>query len=287
MVPKGEKIMSIPSLTTNQKAALKSLMDDYYNAESCFEYLGRARRESYATPAAIPRDSSSLNGCMSSEAHKYFLNCGLFAQMIWMGRKIEDFTSHPSTPVRTISKDFSWGYYFHFLSARNAYGALKPDGSYYSQNTYTRSDGGKEFITFDNAASMAQELSVEGYEIPYGEADVGDLVFYRTESLIDGDKDELEEASFRNISHVGVVYKLTADGIPIIMECTTVYSKALGKCGIDKVSGSSVPSRFGLIRGANLEYRVVMCARHPVAYGHSGNVPSMFYKYRGTGVDPV
>lgn len=81
---------------------------------------------------------------------------------------------------------------------------------------------------------------------------------------------------------------MTANNVPIIMECTSEYSGgAIGKCGIQASEGkrgAGAPTRFGVIRGANLNYRVAMCARHPVAYGHTGNVPNAFTPYRGKSV---
>lgn len=280
--------MSAPTLSTTQKENLYKLMKAYLTAaSSTFEYVGAARRESYATVAKT-NTSTPLNGCMNSSAGKYFLNCGLFAQMIWMGRNISDFTSHTTAPVKTISKAFTWGYYFDFLPCRNAYGKTNTDtNAKYSGNTYTNAAGKQVFITFDNAASMAQELYEKGYEIPYSEADVGDMVFYRSDSIVDGDTDQLENASFRFITHVGLVYDITADGVPIILECTNAYSnKVMGKCGISKNDGAQYsvtkPSHpFGNVRGANLGYRNVMCARHPATFGHTGNVPSSFAAYRG------
>ena len=114
-------------------------------------------------------------------------------------------------------------------------------------------------------------------------------LFYRADSLVDGDTDELDNACFRNIDHVGIVYDVTADGTPIILECTNAYSNGImGKCGISTASGTQysiggASTPFGVVRGAYLGYRNVMCARHPVAFGHTGNVPSSFSKYRGLG----
>ena len=153
--------MSTPTLTTAQKTALHNLMKQYFNnASSTFLYEGTARRESYATPSKTSTDTP-LNGCMDSSTNKYFLNCAIFAQMVWMGRNISDFTSNAS-PVNSITKAFDWGYYFDFLSARNAYGKTKSDGDKYSGNTYPNASGTEVFITFDNAAAMAEELYNKG-----------------------------------------------------------------------------------------------------------------------------
>lgn len=276
--------MSAPTLTTTQKQNLRDLMTEYLTGCTTYlQYRGKARRESYAYTEKIADSSSSIAGCMDSSTNKYFLNCGLFAQMIWMGRSFSDFKN--TSPKNSITKAFDWGYYFDFLQARYAYGKMN-GSNYYTLNTFDTSTG-KGFITFDNAAAMAEELYEKGYEIPYSESDIGDLVFYRAESITDGDKDATEESSFRNISHVGIVYDKTTEGYPIILECTNVYSnKVMGKCGSSPnngvVYGTSAVTTFGKIRGANLGFRNVMCARHPAAFGHNSNVPLSFKTYRGT-----
>lgn len=261
---------TINKLSDGKKAELKNLMTSYFDNKSKFVYKGSIRRESYAFPNKLP--AKGIEGCMDS-SNKYLMNCSVFAQMIWMGRKIEDFINYPATPTTKISKAFDWGYYFDFLSARNAYD-VKKNGELYSLNSYENSNGEKIAITFDNAASMAEELRRKGYEIPYSEADIGDLVFYRSESLVDGDTDALESTSFRNISHVGIVYERSGDLITI-MEYTNVYTADMGKCILD--GGTT----FGMVRAANLGFREVMCARHPASDpAFVGNVPEQFESYR-------
>lgn len=257
-------------LTRIQKDEIKALMDDYINSK-LFVYDGSFRRESYAYAKSVSSLNGTINGCMYKK--KYILNCGLFAQMIWMGRSIEDFTTKPTT---TITKAFDWGYYFDFLEAKKAYGVMKNSSTYYSGNTYENDNGDKSFITFDNAAAMASELYRKGYEIPYAEADIGDLVFYRSEHISNGDTDGLEQSSFRHITHVGIVYDVTEAG-PTIMECTSAYKIAIGKCGL----GNDV-TKFGNVRAAGQQQRIVMAARHPAAYGTACNVPDKFTVYKGT-----
>ena len=269
--------LTIPELTSTQKQAMKSLMDAYFAQKNIFEYRGDIRRESYAYTSKLATGSSTIEGCMNT-AGDYLLNCGVFAQMIWMGRNISDFTNHMTTPVTSITKAFDWGYYFDFLGSQNAYKVMKDSTTYYGANTYKISSSSKPiFITFDNASAMADDLHRKGYEIPYGQADIGDLVFYRADSITDGDTDELEATNFRNITHVGVVYNVNSDGTLTIMECTNAYTANIGKCGISTASGVTT---FGLVRGSNLNYRVEMCARHPSAYGDGGNVPTKFTPYR-------
>lgn len=259
-----------PSLTSSQKQNLKALIDDYLTHKSLFIYDGSFRRESYAYPNSVSSLSGEIKGCKYNG--QYILNCGLFAQMIWMGRKISDFTSTPSTK---INKSFDWGYYFDFAAARKAYGVMKKGTTYYSGNTYLNSSGDRQFITFDNAAAMAQELYLKGYEIPYSEVDIGDLVFYRSTDISDGDTDGLEQSSFRYITHVGIVYALGDNG-PTIAESTNAYTAALGKCGLN-----NDVTLFGNVRASGQEQRVCMAARHPVAWGKGGNVPENFTPYRG------
>ena len=259
-------------LSSVQKTEIKSLMNDYL-ANKIFIYDGSFRRESYAYPKSVSSLNGSINGCMYKG--KYILNCNLFAQMIWMGRSISDFKTIPTT---TITKAFDWGYYFDFIEAKKAYGITKANGSYYTGNTYINDSGNTSFITFDNAAAMAAELYRKGYEIPYADVDVGDLVFYRGDDISDGDSDGLEQSSFRYITHVGVVYNVTEYG-PTIMECSSAFSATLGKSGL----GNDV-TKFGNVRAAGQEQRVVMAARHPAAWGHTGNVPTNFTTYKGADV---
>lgn len=263
-----------PSLSDSQKSEMKLLMDSYYSQRSLFIYDGSFRRESYSYPNSVSSLSGSIDGCMYN--NKYILNCGLFAQMIWMGRSINDFSPTPST---TINKSFDWGYYFDFTAAKKAYGVMKDESTYYSGNTYTNDIGGTSFVSFDNAAAMAQELYRKGYEVPYGKVEVGDLVFYRSRAITDGNTDTLEQTSFKYITHVAIVYAINTDG-PTVIECTNAFTNPIGKSGL----GNDV-TKFGNVRGADLENRVVMAARHPAAFGSVCNVPNVFTPYRGTEVN--
>lgn len=260
-----------PSLTEKQKLEIKTLMTQYLENKSKFIYDGSFRRESYCYPNSVTTlDSTNINGCMYKG--KYILNCGLFAQMIWMGRSISDFTD---IPINKITKSFDWGYYFDFLACKKVYGVKKNSSTFYKGNTYTNNNGSKQFITFDNAAAMAQELFQKGFEIPYSKIDIGDLVFYRSVDISDDVTDELEQSSFRYITHVGIVYDMN-EGIPTIIESSDVYTAAIGKCGL----GNDV-TKFGNVRASGIEQRVVMAARHPAAYNKESNVPEKFTKYRG------
>lgn len=282
------------TLTSTQKSALQELMNDYFDANattttgSVFKYDGSIYRENYATKGNYV-DGNGSSGPYEPNTDRYYLNCGLFAQMIWMGRKITDFTNYQSgTPTLNINKKFSWGYYFDFLPAQLAYKLTNSSGAYYDSNSYENASGTTVATKFDNAASMAAELHRIGCEIPYGEADIGDLIFYRTDSMVDGNTDQLEQTYFRNISHVVIVYDKDTNGNLVLMECTNTYARSLGKCGL-LTSGSQTLesgrtltiSDLGRARAANLDCRVVMCARHPAANPtFTGNVPSAFTSYR-------
>ena len=285
-----------PTLTQTQKTELKNLMTSYFDKNNevkeardkyLFFYKGVTRREAYAKTATTTEDgATAVNACLT-KGGQYLLNCGLFAQMIWMGRKIEDFADHLTKPITTINSAFTdpsmKGYYFDFLCARTAQGVTKADGTKYADNTYVNGAGSKVFLGFDGAASMADELYRKGYDIPYSEADVGDILFTRIQYPTDGTSDEFEATSFRNISHAAMVYDKKADGTLEILECTNVYSSALGKAYMT-LPDSELKSfpRNAITRGHGLDYKVVMCARHPMAYaGFTDNVPAKFSAYRG------
>jgi hypothetical protein len=272
--------LTIPLLTTEQKNELKALMDDYRTAQTSsyfFKYNAKVRRESYAYPNNFP-SNDTINGCMDNG--KYLLNGGVFAQMIWMGRKVSDFTSHMTTPITTINKAFDWGYYFDFLSAQNAYMVRRSDNTIYNENTYDDGSSTRKFLGYDSTSCMASELYHKGFEIPYSQADIGDLVFYRTKSLTDGTSDNLEAASFRNINGVAIIYNINSDGSYTVLECSSAYTTEPKY--LQRACNSSIANLklYNCVRGAFLDYRVAMCARHPIAYNKATNVPTLFSTYR-------
>lgn len=112
-----------------------------------------------------------------------------------------------------------------------AYGVTKANGNKYNYNSYIGNDGQKYLISLDGASYMAEELYEKGYEIPYSELDIGDLIFYRGSSISDGDDDDLEQSSYRYISHVAVVYDINEYG-PVTMESATAYVAAIGVAGM-------------------------------------------------------
>ena len=261
-----------PALPDYAKEEIRNLMNQYFDKKSLFVYEGNSRRESYAYPKTR---ATGIEGCLNKNG-KYYINCGLLAQMIWMGRSIYDFmTEKPTTEITNVYSD--WGYYFDFLAAQTSYGVMKNETTYYGSNTYIDDNGNTKFVTFDNAAAMGMELFYKGYEIPYSQVDIGDLVFYRTENEVDGDTDNLEQTSFRNITHVAIVCDIDEDGIPVLLESSNAYTAGIGKASL---SPKAVTSTFSKIRGAHLTTRVCMAARHPLAWGKGNNVPAEFTTYR-------
>lgn len=276
-------------LSESQKSTMKALMNDYFNAKknnskNRFSYLSKMAREGYAYTSKLTNtdeNDPTLNGCINASG-QYYMNGATFAQMIWMGRSVSDFKK--TTPTTTIDNVYEGtdmnGYYFEFLEAQNAYGVKKSSG-YYTANTYLDDKKTRRFITFDDASAMAAELHRKGYEIPYAKADVGDLVFYRSVSLVDDTMNNKESKSFRNIDHVGIVYERNESSNSVtILECHTGYTNKIGRCCITADAENINLSAYALVRGSGLNYRVAMCARHPAAFGHADNVPAKFTKYR-------
>lgn len=238
-----------PTLTSTQKAQLKSLCDDYYAIRSNFTYGGNTRDNFMTTGSS--------------------LLCGTFAQMIYMGRSASDFIG---TYANVITKAFDWGYYFDFPIAKRCYGVVKPDNSRYgfsfmANANYSFNSFSGSNRTFMMAADMAAELYNMGCEIPRSEVQVGDLLFYCDSA---NNNMSLEtQLNFRHISHVAIVYDIDAEGFVTTIECT-LYSPPIVKTGL-KLDDTEARVRAGFYENA-----IVMCARHPAAYGKGGNVPNAF-----------
>lgn len=274
-----------PTLTSTQKTAIKNLCDDYLSQRSLCQYDYNGIRNIYAKEGA---EEAAFSG------GKLRIDCNLFAQNIWMGRSVTDYIDAGAAKIGTyssaITKAFHWGYYFRFphravygLMNENAGGGAAPYYGFhdtdplthkdaYSYNTHYNENAPNQwkqsFNTYMDAGDMAYELYQGGYEIAWKDADVGDLVFFRTPSLVDGSSDSFEQGNFRNISHVAVVYRKAADGTVTFAECTDTGSTII-TCSL-----SFVEDAYGKCRAADLENRIVMVARHPAAYGKGGNVPA-------------
>lgn len=188
-----KSVRSIPRLTSEQKQDMKDLMDQYQRVRNTlFYYAGSVRRESYANESGLgygtvtryayntpdypilKHKNENINEENPNQYYyKYMLNCGVFCQMIWMGRPISDFlsgadsneeekrllnyaeaegttvspkkyalTSLPklTTSINSVFKDSKsgkpWGYYFDFLLSKKAFGSKNDSGVLYNSISY-------------------------------------------------------------------------------------------------------------------------------------------------------
>lgn len=261
-----------PTLTEVEKTQIVALCNDYYAKRDLFKYGGRYRNQ-YAS-----RD------CMTKNKDQFLMNCGCFAQMIWMGRSAADFDIENYSPK--INKAFDWGYYFNFAIHKACANVKKnPDAQilqeqYYGYQNPTKDNpytfncfakgSGIEDRSFMAAADLAQELYTMGCEIPRRELQVGDLVFHRAPEYTGMPLET--QLNFRCISHVAVVidtnYKDT--GYMRVMEVT--FWDPTGTISTISLAEDDMNNRM---RGGFYENRLVMCARHPHAFGRGGNVPDV------------
>ena len=285
-----------PKLTDTQKASISSLIKSYRKINSRFRYHKIEGTQTQHSKAATRNDYASKDTVLSDNAGsngRYKIQCSLFVQLIWMGRKASDFPPDTSLYTSTINKLFDWGYYFDFSLRKRVYGMhignsantkyngfVKPNTNSYNESysytaTYTGaaddpSGMGQTYTNFMSASEMARELYAMGCEIPYSELDVGDLVFFRTPSITDRKNDATEWMSFRNINHVAIVSRIDASGNPVFAEAIETFdSSPIMLESIEPIANAwQAPRCSALMRWA------VMCARHPVAFGKGGNVPS-------------
>lgn len=279
----GQRFPGSPSLTDTQKNQLISLVDDYRGIRDRFSYDYDAIRDIYA------KESDAVDGTL------YRINCGLFLQLLWMGRSAGDYPplvddNSVSPPLvageydNAITKAFDWGFYFPF-ARHAAYGLKNSSGGYfgwkkpnedsykgsYSWNSHysaagDAADNYQIWDTFAYAADMAEELYRLGCEVPMAEIEVGDILFFRSASLSDGDSDLYETRAFRHISHAAMLYGWSSEDLPIFVEATALTPPIIR-------TSLSYSSDYDKARAANLMGRVCMVARHPAAYGKGGNVP--------------
>ena len=258
---------SYPSLTDTEKEQIVALCDAYYANRSNFAYGGSYRNQ-YADASCIQ------NG-------KFLINCGTFAQLIWMGRQASDFDV--SNYTSQINKAFNWGYYFDFAIHRAVYGVAKassgtdaqkyygyqsPSGSDpYAFNAYTYNDA-MVWRTFMAAADLAEELYNIGCEVPRRAAEVGDLVFYRGPEY--GGMTLETQLNFRNISHVGVITDIDYQGSGRMRTTEVTFYDPAGTVSHLSLSEEDANNK---LRAGFYENRIVMVARHPHAFGATGNVP--------------
>lgn len=276
-----------PRLSAQRKAAIKTLMDAYYNVrETTFCYDWGVIRNGYAN-----------NRCWHSEWGKFRMCCATFVELVWMGRAVSDFVGKDGTTyTNKITPAFDWGYYFQYKDRANIGGVVKrSDGAITGYHKYKRPLGTDEysysintvydadrvgdaaypnaqsFMGFMMAHDMAKELYRLGCEIPFDELDVGDLLF------ISDKWDEpvnehlfIQNTRFRGITHVAMVYKKDGDTLMLI-DCTDdAFNTPAGTglplliCREDHSSEMSTRAR-----AIYMQSNVVMCARHPAAWGKS------------------
>ena len=277
----------IPTLTNAQKAAIQALMADWYANRDAFFY------EYYHS-----LDAHASGNCYDSSKQKFKLCCATFVQNIMLGRSVTDFVGkNASTYSPNITKTdvSSFGHSFYFRYRRLLYGKTKKDsdgktsgyygfvrvnkdtdvGSYSLNTYYVEGNGslyGQQFNNLNNANDMARELYEMGCEIPFSELDIGDIWFTGDKTLapnISG----YNAAAWRNITHVGMVYDVQwVDGQKVIewIECTDAFGDDIA---IEKDKLTDADDFYKM-----MAYRVhanhVFCARLPIAFGHSANVPS-------------
>ena len=276
-----------PSLTSGQKKAIKDLMDEWYTNRDTFFYEYYHSRNEHATTA-----------CWNSDKQKFRLCCATFVQNIMMGRSVSDYvgkTASNYSPNITKTDVSSFGYYFDFRYRKLFYGKTKKDGDgkttgyygftrvnkdsdvgSYSLNTYYGEGNsalyGQQFNGLNNANDMARELYELGCEIKFSELDVGDIWFTGDKHL-EPNISGYNAAAWRNITHVGMVYDVRyVDGKKVLewIECTNAFGDDIA---IEKNKLTDADDFYKF-----MAYRVlanhVFCARLPIAFGISPNVPS-------------
>ena len=300
--------LRIPVLTKTQKAEIQALLDKYHAAAKKtdasgkytgpFRYDGETVQNDYANSRCWREYTYK-----DEKIHRFAMCCNTFCEAIWMGRDVSDFEGKTGdTYSNKITKAFDWGYMFNFndrktmagVAERNDpnnpknvtlyYGYNNPNGynstnyefSYSVNSVYDPAimdsavESGKFakkqwFSSLMTQADIARELYKMGCEIPFEELDVGDLIFTKPRYTLNSDYDTFRNHMWwKNISHVAIVYSKAADGRLTFMDCTnTIYERPLFKFS---ESGFGV---FYTARTMNLTNNIVMCARHPAAWGKS------------------
>lgn len=133
----------------------------------------------------------------------------------------------------------------------------------------------QQINNFMNANDMALELYEMGCEIPYSELDVGDIVFFKAHNRSD-ERSDFATWAYRNITHVALVMGFqnmtlndgTTQKQPIFIECTGTMQQVIIE------SSNAFSSEVDRMRSESLHHNIVMCARHPIAFGYKPNVPS-------------
>lgn len=288
VVEGGGVVQKKPSLTDEQKLALQSLMDDYYNNRGTFYYEFTHNRNAF----------TSGGQCYDSTRGKFKQCCATFVQHIMMGRSVNDFvgknaSTYSSKITKTPVSDF--GYYFDFKYRKYLYGLTDTDkngnvvyygyeqpnennyeGSY-SYNSYYHPDSNRankqNFNGFCNANDMARELYEMGCEVPFSELEIGDIIFTLDNDL-SNNSSMLNFHAWRNIYHVGMVYdvkQIDASSKEIYyIECTSYFNTETRPIEKPFLSSSQMDLRF---KAFKLTEDMAFCARMPIAFGYEPNVP--------------
>lgn len=282
-------VKKYPSLTDEQKAAIQSLMDDYYNNRGTFYYEFTHNRSAF----------TSGGQCYNSTKGKFKQCCATFVQHIMMGRSVSDFvgknaSTYSAKITKTAVSDF--GYYFDFKYRKYLYGLTDTDengdttyygyvqpnddnfeGSY-SYNSYYHPDSTRDkkqnFNGFVNANDMARELYEMGCEIPFSELEVGDIVFTLDNDMQDNSS-MYNFVAWRNIYHVAMVYdvkQIDASSKEIYyIECTSYFDTETRPIEKPYLSSSQMDLRF---KAFKLTEDMAFCARMPIVFGYKPNVPN-------------
>ena len=268
---------SYPTLTSSQKQDILNLVDSYYAIRNNVVYHFVTTRNSFASKANT-----------FDENNKLMLCCSAFTQLVWAGVDPSTF-AEPDTYNADIVKAFDWGYFLKYLirqktdglairengSVTGLYGYRNPLGGIengWSFNTRYAEDGNlpnsQRWTNALNAGDVACELFNNGYEVPVSKADVGDMVFY--EEIPNG-WNSYYKHQFRRIDHAALIIGKT-QGFFEVAEVTSING---GNPPVVKRSIFSTDP-FLAAKSGYMANRIVMVARHPSAYGVSGNVPSKF-----------
>lgn len=135
------------------------------------------------------------------------------------------------------------------------------------------------FRPFMHANDVAQELYRMGCEIPFEELDIGDLVFTRPRHELDTEAETFfNNMCWKNIGHVVMVYDKAADGTLKFIDCTNHYDD-YRQCIYTSSTGYTEPGNdfytaedgyiFYTSKAIEIMSNIVMCARHPAAWGKS------------------
>lgn len=273
-----------PTLTEDQKRSIKNL---------CYNYWYYASQQNLFVYKAAKYRDALTSADTAFDGGKAVINCSLFLQNIMMGRKVSDYAKK-STYTPAIKKAFDFGHYAKFKSYQMCYGLHKdgdtPETYYYnfrrgvssdslensfSDNSYWSPQaesegrlGGQYFNPYMAANDIARELYEMGCEIPLSELDVGDIIFIKNIAPMDGSTTNFyhDRICWRQIAHAAIVSDVTSDG-NFLFTHSSASTTPITRFGYG-VKGDSAK-----LLTTRLLNNIVMCARLPVAFGYSSNVP--------------